>query len=266
MIGLFAEANKPDTAQRDYIMSVPQTEKNIIFEGVELSDESSAVTPHFDKDHVAARRQLKDSKKYSYKEFKSKYSGQQEDIIEGMFEGMAGCSSHWKYNWNVLVGGVNHQHPHTDTASRAGSYEGLDVFPFVAFHGFGIDPFSLWLLPDPLHYMYGFMHIFEAHQILFLRGDIVHAGVPSRVPRGHMDFFPTPHAGWKVRPAYWMRKDYKQTAFPWHHPTYPFGYPYVGPANDQGKQLMTYPPDVTYYLQHPTKDAQQTDEMRQTEN
>ena len=259
---LFDAANQPDKYQRDYIHTVPNAEKNIIFESVELSDESSSVTPHYDKDHVHARRQLKDIRKDSYKEFKSKYAGQQEDIIRGMFEGMAGITEHWKLNWNVLVGGVNHQHPHTDTASRASSYEGLDVFPFVAIHGFNLDAFSLWILPDPLHCMYGFMHTFERHQILFMRGDMVHAGVPSRVPRGHMEFFPTPHAGWVKRSAYWMRKDYKQTAFPWQHPTYPFGYPNVGLPNDQGKQLMSYPPDITHYLQHKHKEAMVAPEMR----
>jgi hypothetical protein len=182
-----------------------------------------------------------------------------------MFEGMAGITEHWKLNWNVLDGGVNHQHPHTDTASRASSYEGLEVFPFVALHGFNLDTFSLWLLPDPLHCMYGFMHTFERHQILFMRGDFVHAGVPSRVPRGHMEFFPTPNAGWVKRPAFWMRKDYKQTAFLWHHPTHPFGYPNVGLPNDQGRQLMTYPTDVTHYLQHQDKEAMAAPDMREGE-
>jgi hypothetical protein len=151
------------------------------------------------------------------------------------------------------------------STSRAGSYEGLDIFPFVALHGFGLDPFALWLLPDPLHSMYGFMHTFESHQILFMRGDVVHAGVPSPIPRGHMEFFPTPHAGWRVRPAYWLRKDYQQTAFPWQHPTYPFGYPYVGQANDEGTQIMTYPTDVTHYLQCPLNDVPQTAAMRKKE-
>ncbi len=99
-----------------------------------------------------------------------------------------------------------------------------------------------------------------------MRGDFVHAGVLSRVPRGHMEFFPTPHAGWTKRPAYWLRKDYKQTAFPWHHPTHPFGHPYVGLPNDQGRQLMTYPTDVTHYLQHQDKEALLSPDMRQMEN
>jgi hypothetical protein len=43
---------------------------------------------------------------------------------------------------------------------------------------------------------YGFLHAFAPDQIVFLRGDFVHAGVPSAVPRGHMKFFPLPEAGW----------------------------------------------------------------------
>jgi hypothetical protein len=108
MSELFDEGNQPDKYQRDYIHTVPQSEKNIIFESVELSDDSSSVTPHFDKDHVHARRQLKDVKKDSYKEFKSKYAGQLDDVIKGMFEGMAGWSGgdvqnsdHPDLGWNT---------------------------------------------------------------------------------------------------------------------------------------------------------------------
>ena len=63
---LFDAANQPDKNQRDYIHTVPNAEKNIVFESVELSDDSSSVTPHFEKDHVHARRQLKDIRKDSY--------------------------------------------------------------------------------------------------------------------------------------------------------------------------------------------------------
>jgi hypothetical protein len=99
-----------------------------------------------------------------------------------MFEGDAGNSANWKLNWNTLVGGINYQHPHTDTG-RTGTYQNLDVFPFVALHGFGLDLFSLWLLPEPFELRYGFLHTFESHQMLLMRGDFVHAGVPSNIPR-----------------------------------------------------------------------------------
>ncbi len=109
------------------------------------------------------------------------------------------------------------------------------------------------------------MHTFERHQILFMRGDFVHAGVPSRVPRGHMEFYPTPHAGWTKRPAFWLRKESKKTAFPWYHPTHPFSYPNVGLPNDQGMQLMTYTTDITHYLQHRDNYALLSVDMRKME-
>ena len=208
-----------------------------------------------------ARRQLKDSTKKGYIDYKAKYAGQQADILAGMFEGHAANSAHWKLNWNTLVGGINYQHPHTDTG-RVGTYHNLDVFPFVALHGFGLDPFSLWLLPEPFDLRYGFLHTFESHQMLLMRGDFVHAGVPSLIPRGHMEFFPLAGAGWTSRPAYWARKGYQQVAYPWQHPTYPFGYPDVGSANEAGAQLITYPVDVTLYLQHPLGGVAQTPEEK----
>jgi hypothetical protein len=242
---LFGPNHQPDREQRDYIRHAPESEKQIVFEGVVLDDLSSSVIPHYHKDHVDARRQLKDTNKKAYVDYKAKYAGQQVDIIEAMFDGAAGMSGNWKLNWNALVGGINYQHPHTD-AGRVGSFQNLEVFPFVALHGFGLDPFSLWLLPDPFELKYGFLHTFEAHQIVFMRGDVVHAGVPSPVPRGHMEFFPLHGAGWTQRPAYWTRKGHQQVTYPWQHPTYPFGYPDVGSANENGAQIVTYPVDVTF--------------------
>jgi hypothetical protein len=94
--------------------------------------------------------------------------------------------------------------------------------------------------------------------MLLMRGDFVHAGVPSQIPRGHMEFFPLSGAGWTSRPAYWARKGYQQAAYPWQHTYFPFGYPDVGSANETGAQLITYPVDVTMYLQHPLTAGSQT--------
>jgi hypothetical protein len=113
--------------------------------------------------------------------------------------------------FNTIVGGLCHQHPHCDSG-RVGSYQDLTVFPFVALHGYGLHSFSLWLLLQGLDY--GFMHEFNADQILFMRGDFVHAGVPSTASRGHMEFFPLPAAGWHRRHAFWMRGDGKESTFP----------------------------------------------------
>ena len=256
---LMGSNHRPDMDQRDYIRHAPDAEKQTVFEGAYLDDQSSSVIPHYDKDHVDARRQLKDSSKKVYLDYKAKYAPQLVDIIEGIFGGgIAGYSANWKLNWTTVIGGTNYQHPHSDTA-RIGSYNNLDVFPFVALHGFGLDPFSLWLLPEPFELRYGFLHTFEAHQMLLLRGDCLHAGTPSTIPLGHMEFFPLRGAGWTRRPACWARKNFQQDGFLWTHPTFPFGYPDVGSPNDNGMQLVTYPVDVTRYLQHPLKGEQQSE-------
>ncbi len=52
--------------------------------------------------------------------------------------------SNWKCAQTILKGGCNYQHPHSDTA-RVNSYAGLDIFPFVALHAFGVDKFTLWV-------------------------------------------------------------------------------------------------------------------------
>ena len=79
---------------------------------------------------------------------------------------------------------------------------------------------------------------------------------------GFLSFFPLHGAGWTRRPAYWAHKGYQQVAFPWQHPTYPFGYPDVGSANENGLQLVTYPVDVTRLLQHPRKGEEQTEQAK----
>ena len=89
---LFGPNHQPDREQRDYIRHAPESEKQIVFEGVVLDDLSSSVIPHYHKDHVDARRQLKDTNKKAYVDYKAKYAGQQVDIIEAMFDGAAGMS------------------------------------------------------------------------------------------------------------------------------------------------------------------------------
>jgi hypothetical protein len=68
--------------------------------------------------------------------------------VSGMFEGKAGNAYNWKLGHTSLINGTGYQHPHAD-AGRPESFKGLDIFPFVALHGFGVDPFSLWLFPEP---------------------------------------------------------------------------------------------------------------------
>ena len=68
--------------------------------------------------------------------------------VSGMFEGKAGISANWKLGHTSLINGTGYQHPHAD-AGRPESFRGLNIFPFVALHGFGVDAFSLWLFPEP---------------------------------------------------------------------------------------------------------------------
>jgi hypothetical protein len=172
--------------------------------------------------------------------------------VPGMFGGAAGVAANWKMGMTSLVNGVGYQHPHSD-AGRPDSYKGLKIFPFVTIHGFGLDAFSMWLLPDPFSNTskYGFLHTFKPHQMLFMRGDFVHAGVPSPIPRGHMKFFPSAEAGWNQDSSFWHRKGAENVTFLWqgYHP--PFGYPCIGTPDLSGKQIVSYPVTYTKLLRYP---------------
>ena len=256
MASLFDNNSKPTKEQSDYILNTNEDNKNVIFEGAVLHDNSSVISLETKKDKLGgrARFQLKAAghsgtwgKKYL--DLCKKHRPQLSTIIEGMFEEEdAGDPENWIMQFNTLVGGVCYQHPHCDSG-RVGTYQDLHVFPFVALHGFGLHTFSLWLLPQGLDY--GFMHEFNADQILFMRGDFVHAGVPSTATRGHMEFFPLPAAGWQRRHAFWMRGDGKEPTFPWQHASVPLAYPDVGTPNELGMMSMTYPVNVTEALQLP---------------
>ena len=172
--------------------------------------------------------------------------------VPGMFTGSAGLASNWKMGATSLVNGVGYQHPHCD-AGRPEAYKGMKIFPFVTIHGFGIDAFSMWLLPDPFSNAskYGFLHTFAPHQMLLMRGDFVHAGVPSPIPRGHMKFFPSAEAGWNQATSFWHRKGAENVTFLWQGSHPPFGFPCVGTADIQGKQIVTYPVTYTKLLRYP---------------
>ena len=69
------------------------------------------------------------------------------------------------------------------------------VFPFVALHSFGQNEFRLWVLPQPEKKTFGFLHTFDKLNLVFMRGDFVHAGAVGKYPRGHMVFFFTSSGG-----------------------------------------------------------------------
>ncbi len=163
----------------------------------------------------------------------------------------AGTYTNWKAQQTILKGGTNIQHPHSDNAI-VGSYEKLDVFPFVCIHGFGVEEFTLWLLPNPFTRAYGFEHRFKAKNMLLMRGDFVHAGGPGRNPRAHMEFFPRESAGWNRKRSFWMQKNVKvQPTFLWQKPTYPFGFPSAAEPDHDGDIVITYPPQLTKNLLKP---------------
>ncbi len=62
--------------------------------------------------------------------------------VPGMFSGNAGIAANWKTGYMSLINGTGYQHPHAD-AGRPDSYKGLQIFPFVTLHEFGVDEFSV---------------------------------------------------------------------------------------------------------------------------
>lgn len=248
---------RPTQEQADYILQTNEDNKHVIFENAVLHDFSSVIGLDTKRDKLGgrARMQLKPTghsgpKGRGYVEYQRKYKRQLECIIRGMFKDEeAGDPNAWQLNFNSIVGGVCHQHPHCD-AGRVGTYHGLSIFPFVALHGFGIHPFSVWVLPPGFEY--GFMHTFRADQILFMRGDFVHAGVPSTIPRGHMEFYPLHAGGWERRFPFWLRGATDST-FPWQTPSFPFAYPDVGTPNELGHMALCYPVATTEALQLPLR-------------
>ncbi len=68
---LLGSNHRPDMEQRDYIRHAAEADKQIVFEAAYMDDQSSSVKPHYEKDHVDARRQLKDSSKKVYLDYKS---------------------------------------------------------------------------------------------------------------------------------------------------------------------------------------------------
>jgi hypothetical protein len=118
----------------------------------------------------------------------------------------------------------------------------------------------MWLLPKPFSNTnkYGFLHTFKASQMLLMRGDFVHAGVPSTVPRGHMAFYPQPEAGWKRESSFWNRKNWEKVTFMWQGAYPPFGYPCVSSPDISGIHLVTYPVVYTTLLRYPYSQAECT--------
>ena len=268
-----------------------------MFEGVITNSICDHFTPHYDEESVNARMQLRTDEPNVRAEYSNLYEEQLKNIIEGydiyagedepipwtstlaernkaklrqrkqaqpvkrvngLFPPSSDASvySNWKAVQTILVGGTNIQHPHCDNG-MVNSYNNADVFPFVCVHGFGVDEFKLWLLPNPLARSYGFEHTFGPKQMLLMRGDFVHAGGPGRNPRGHLEFFPRETAGWNRKRSWWNLKGGKMApTFLWQKPTFPFGFPNVTEPDVNGDIVMTYPPSLTKLLKTPMSQKQ----------
>jgi len=179
--------------------------------------------------------------------------------VPGIFpQGSARANlAHWVSAANIVKGGENYQHAHSDQG-HYDEYNNLDVFPFVALHAFGQESFQLWVLPQPEKRTYGFLHTFAPKNMVFMRGDFVHAGGVGTNPRGHMEFFPREAAGWNRSKSWWNFKSKGPLpTFLFQRPTFPFGFPSASPPDPfSGDIFITYPPKLSQHLAVPLTEAQ----------
>ena len=172
--------------------------------------------------------------------------------VEGMFPAgtpRGGTFANWTAAHNTVKGGEGFQHAHSDQG-RYDEFMYLDLFPFVALHAFGVEQFQLWVLPQPEKRTFGFLHTFDPLNMVFMRGDFVHASCVGTHPRGHMEFSPRPDAGWTRPKSWWNRKLTGQPpTFLFQKPTFPFGFPMAStPDPLTGDVSLTYPAELTKRL------------------
>jgi hypothetical protein len=269
---VFSEGNDPTPDQAYYHESTGWNNSKtarappfeVIFEGVHINSRDYEFTTRISKldpsdtSHRETRKIMAPKSK-ALAAYNEKYVGQMRDIIKGMFANEPrtnGCEpanpDNWRLGQNVVWGGTGHQHPHCDQG-KIGAFNNEQIFPFVCIHGFGLHEFVMWLLPLKKKREYGFPYCFHKNALLFLRGDLPHAGAFSQLSRGHLEFFPTVRAGWtQSRNPYW-RTD--ETMAKWQEKkvvflipdmrTHSFAFPHVTEEDDNGNQIVTYPPEPT---------------------
>ncbi len=207
---VFTEGNAPSAAQAAYPTtgsfdgSCKKTSPaEPIFEGVRVETNSYQFSSLRAKQPVGENdvcpdsgnvpRQVLKPNSGALKGYNDHYIGQMSDIIQGMFADeidangrkAAADPDNWHFTQNVVWGGIDHQHQHCDQG-QAGSFHYEQIFPFVCIHGFGVHEFNMWLLPARMKREYGFPYRFPPKSMLFMRGDMVHAGgcsQPARSPR-----------------------------------------------------------------------------------
>jgi hypothetical protein len=197
---IFGEGNAPTPEQTLFHETPPAIGKGpplmqTIFEGVIINQgriDYKAAKPVT----AAPGQQARAVMKYGTpgcNRYQDKCKGQAEDIIKGIFaqdlkkhkKNPAEDPKNWIIEQNVVVGGVDHQHPHCDLG-KAGCYHNERIFPFVAVHGFGVNEFQMWLLPSKQKRECGFLYQFPKNAILFMRGDLF---MQEHVFRRHAHIF-----------------------------------------------------------------------------
>lgn len=197
-----------------------------------------------------------------------KYHYQMDIILKHIFSATEKRARKDPKNWmrrmTNLVGGINFQHAHADQA-WPWELEGEQTFPFVATHGFGVNEFEMWLLPKGTRGKqdYGILHLFPPTAMLFMRGDFVHAGGATWLPRCHMKFYPRVDAGLvhQRKDKYWLLQSFKidichdeekgkeEISFLWQHYIFPFALPKTerkfNAELQMEEEIVTFPADVT---------------------
>jgi hypothetical protein len=271
---LFQANNVPTHAQAYYTKFANQASgatkpsMETIFEGIKLNHGHMDIKPH--KPPVARKgTELRSVMTYGTKQYKAYQKlckGQADDIIKGMFKNHkkkngknpAAEPTFWHTEHNIVVGGQDHQHPHCDQG-KLGCFAYDTVFPFVVTHGFGINEFQMWLLPNRTKRDYGFLYQFPKTAILFMRGDFMHAGPCMQEARSHSLYFPQAEAGWDEEYPYWAADSIdvwmKDPAIFLHHDygCPPFAWPKYSKRTPSGDEIVTYPADLTHDMVPPLK-------------
>ena len=261
------------TKQAEYILRT-KTEREEAFNGVRMMSQSSGLKAHIagiasNKKRFSPEgpRMMLAPSVLNQKAMEAYYY-QMDLIIKNMFpenEYSKKLPSSWLKKMTNLVGGTEFQHAHADQG-RPHAYSQETTFPFVAMHGFGVNSYEMWLLPTNMKH--GFLHKFKPTSLLLMRGDFVHAGGTSKLPRCHMEFFPLEAAGLVHDHThhYWLEPDFKcdinarsgdendtrpETTYLLQGTHFPFAYPRASyERNKKGRMrtVLTYPPHVSKHL------------------
>ena len=272
---VFQEGNEPDAAQAEFAHtagwnangSAKTPKHDLLFEGVVINSKDYEFKTRISKQEphdVSGRlpRQAMRQKSKALEAYNEKYIGQMRDIIKGMFANEKqkpgyepANPDNWHMSQNIVWGGTGHQHPHCDQG-KAGCFNTEQIFPFVCIHGFGLHEFAMWIMPASKRREYGFPFRFPKNAMLFMRGDLIHAGAYSQLSRAHLEFWPKAAAGWtSSRNPYWFTQESfalwqaKKVVFLLPDlRTYPFAFPEISEEDDNGFQTVTYPVKYTEEL------------------